>query len=96
MGKHRILAAASVFSGAPTLFSALHSRGLASGPRAAGGVGGAEITAPAWHRRERETRETREREINMQEGGKVTEEGAFRAALMARRRSENGGKWGKG
>lgn len=37
MGKHRILAAASVFSGAPTLFSALRSRGLASGPRAAGG-----------------------------------------------------------
>lgn len=91
MGKHRILAAASVFSGAPTLFSVLRSRGLASGPRAAGG--GAEITAPAWHRRERETRE---REINMQEGGKVTEEGAFRAALTARRRSENGGKWGKG
>lgn len=39
MGKHRILAAASVFSGAPTLFSALHSRSLASGPRAAGGGG---------------------------------------------------------
>lgn len=82
--KHCNLAAIPVFSAAPTLFWALHSRRLASGPRTAGGrqklqsecgIGGS-----GRHGGERE------REINMQEEGK-------RARLQTRgyaRRFEGG------
>lgn len=70
--KHCNLVATSVFCGAPTLFPALHSHSLASGPDTAGRGGG--ITEKVWHQREWETQE---REINMQEEGK-------RAGLQSR------------
>lgn len=64
--KHCNLAADSVFSGAPTLFLALHDLRLAPGPRTAGGRETVALEGEG---------EAGEREINMQEeGSEVTVE----------------------